>query len=88
MCSECSTQSACWCSTWEQAGGENDVPDPALAVDLRVEAAGAVTRYAARQGIQHDGGRVDGTMAMDIKHAEQRHDDDSYRERSDDWWLD
>lgn len=52
-------------------------------MDLCVEAAGAVARHAARQGIKHDGSGVDGAVAMDVKHAKQRHDYDSYKERSD-----
>lgn len=62
--------------TGEERRGEDDVPHPALAVDLRVEAAGHVARHAAGQGVQHDGRRVDGAVAVHVKHSQQRHDDD------------
>lgn len=64
--------------TWEEWRGENDIPDPALAMYLCVEATGAVSWHAARQRVQHDGRRVDSTMAMHVKHSQQRHDDDPY----------
>ena len=73
----------CWPPrlTGEQAGGEDDVPDPALAVDLRVEAAGDVARHAAGQGVQHDGGGVDGAVAVHVEHPQQRHDNNRYGDK-------
>lgn len=74
--------------TGEERRGEDDVPHPALAVDLCVEAAGHVAWHTAGQRVQDDGGRVDGTMAMHIEHPQQRHQDDSCRS-SETWeWSD
>lgn len=64
--------------TGEERRGEDDVPHPALAVDLRVEAARHIARHAAGQSVQDDGCRVDGTVAVHIEHPQQRHNDDSY----------
>jgi len=61
--------------TWEQRRREDDVPHPALAVDLCVEAARDVARHAAGQRVQDDSCRVDGTVAVYVEHAKQRHDD-------------
>lgn len=68
--------------TGEERRGQDDVPRPALAVDLRVEAAGDVTRHAAGQSVQDDGRRVDGAVAVHVEHPQQRHDDDSYDNRA------
>ncbi len=65
--------------TGEERRGEDDVPHPALAVDLRVEAARHVARHAAGQSVQDDGCRVDGAVAVHIEHPQQRHDNDSCR---------
>lgn len=55
--------------TREERRGEDDVPHPALAVDLCVEAARDVTRHTAGQSVQDDGCRVDGTVAMHVEHS-------------------
>lgn len=66
--------------TGEERRGEDDVPHPALAADLRVEAARHVSGHAAGQGVHHDGGRVDGAVVVHVEHAEERHDDDACRD--------
>lgn len=63
--------------TGEEGGGENDVPNPALTMDLGVEATGAVSRNTASQRIQYNCCRIYGSMVMHIKHPEQCHDDNS-----------
>lgn len=65
--------------TGEERRGEDDVPHPALAVDLCVEAAWHVAWHTAGQSVQDDSRGVDGTVAVHIEHSQQCHDDDSYR---------
>lgn len=62
--------------TREEGRGEDDVPHPALAVNLRVETARDVAGHAAGQSVQDNSCRVDGAMAMHVKHSQQRHDND------------
>lgn len=64
--------------TGEERRGEDDVPHPALAVDLRIEAAGHEARHTAGQSVQDDSCRVDGAVAVHVEHSQQCHDDDSY----------
>lgn len=63
--------------TRKERRGEDDVPHPALTVDLRVETAGHVSRHAAGQSVQDDGGGVDGAVVVHVEHSEQRHEDDA-----------
>lgn len=69
-----------WVLTRKERWGEDDVPHPALAVDLRVEAAGYISWHTAGQSVQHDGSRVDGAVVVHVEHSQQRHDDDSCRD--------
>lgn len=61
--------------TGEERRGEDDVPHPALATDLCVEAARHVAGHAASQGVQDYGCRVDCAVAVHVEHSQQCHDD-------------
>lgn len=63
--------------TGKERRGQDDVPHPTLAVDLRVEAARDVARHAAGQSVQNDGGGVNGAVVVRVEHSQERHDDDS-----------
>ena len=71
--------------TGEERRGEDDVPHPALAVDLCVEAARHVARHAAGQRVQDDGCRVDGAVAVHVEHSQQSHEDDSFCKEEAEW---
>lgn len=61
--------------TGEERWCEDDVPHPALAVDLCVETARDVAWHTAGQSIQDDGCWIDGAMAVHIEHSQQCHED-------------
>lgn len=62
--------------TREKRWSEYNIPHPALAVDLCVEAARDVAWDTAGQSVQDDSCWVDGTMAVHIERSQQCHYDD------------